>query len=202
MRSIPILVMLIVVYSVLPFAGIVLRPLVSGVLTLTMIEGAYMSEVFRAGIQSIHHQQIEASRSLGLTSWQTMRYVVLPQGLRIVSATGAVYGVPMSNARVQVTGYAIAHCSMAALVTENKTLCWPASVDSIPTKSNQEDHVSNSTWSSRKARTIVQNVQQIVATERSRGTSVRTLTSLTSLTSAQPKRLRSFAPIGGCPEPG
>ena len=73
-----------------------------------MIEGAYMSEVFRAGIQSIHHQQIEASRSLGLTSWQTMRYVVLPQGLRIVSATGAVYGVPMSNARVQVTGCAIA----------------------------------------------------------------------------------------------
>ena len=84
MRSIPILVMLIVVYSVLPFAGIVLRPLVSGVLTLAMIEGAYMSEVFRAGIQSIHHQQVEASRSLGLTSWQSMRYVVLPQGLRIV----------------------------------------------------------------------------------------------------------------------
>jgi histidine ammonia-lyase len=63
------------------------------------------------------------------------------------------------------TGYSIAHCSMAALVTENKTLCWPASVDSIPTKSNQEDHVSNSTWSARKARTVLANVQQIVATE-------------------------------------
>lgn len=63
------------------------------------------------------------------------------------------------------TGYAIAHCSMAALVTENKTLCWPASVDSVPTKSNQEDHVSNSTWSARKARTVTANVQQIVATE-------------------------------------
>jgi histidine ammonia-lyase len=54
---------------------------------------------------------------------------------------------------------------MAALVTENKTLCWPASVDSVPTKSNQEDHVSNSTWSARKVRTVVANVQQIVATE-------------------------------------
>jgi histidine ammonia-lyase len=63
------------------------------------------------------------------------------------------------------TGYSIAHCSMAALVTENKTLCWPASVDSIPTKSNQEDHVSNSTWCSRKARSVVANTQQIVATE-------------------------------------
>jgi len=78
------------------------------------------------------------------------------------------YGLP-SNLVAQLpglnTGYSIAHCSMAALVAENKTLCTPASVDSIPTKSNQEDHVSNSTWSSRKARTIVDNVQQIIATE-------------------------------------
>ncbi len=78
------------------------------------------------------------------------------------------YGLP-SNLVAKLpglnTGYSIAHCSMAALVTENKTLCWPASVDSIPTKSNQEDHVSNSTWSARKARTVLANVQQIVATE-------------------------------------
>jgi histidine ammonia-lyase len=78
------------------------------------------------------------------------------------------YGLP-SNLVARLpglnTGYSIAHCSMAALVAENKTLCWPASVDSIPTKSNQEDHVSNSTWSARKARTVIDNVQQIVATE-------------------------------------
>jgi histidine ammonia-lyase len=78
------------------------------------------------------------------------------------------YGLP-SNLVAKLpglnTGYSIAHCSMAALVTENKTLCWPASVDSVPTKSNQEDHVSNSTWSARKARTVIENTQQIVATE-------------------------------------
>jgi histidine ammonia-lyase len=78
------------------------------------------------------------------------------------------YGLP-SNLVAKLpglnTGYSIAHCSMAALVAENKTLCWPASVDSIPTKSNQEDHISNSTWSARKARTVIDNVQQIVATE-------------------------------------
>jgi histidine ammonia-lyase len=78
------------------------------------------------------------------------------------------YGLP-SNLVAKLpglnTGYSIAHCSMAALVTENKTLSWPASVDSVPTKSNQEDHVSNSTWAARKARTVVENVQQIVATE-------------------------------------
>jgi histidine ammonia-lyase len=78
------------------------------------------------------------------------------------------YGLP-SNLVAELpglnTGYSIAHCSMAALMAENKTLCWPASVDSIPTKSNQEDHISNSTWSARKARTVIDNVQQIVATE-------------------------------------
>jgi histidine ammonia-lyase len=78
------------------------------------------------------------------------------------------YGLP-SNLVARLpglnTGYSIAHCSMAALVAENKTLCWPASVDSIPTKSNQEDHVSNSTWCARKARRVVANVEQIVATE-------------------------------------
>jgi len=78
------------------------------------------------------------------------------------------YGLP-SNLVAKLpglnTGYSIAHCAMAALVAENKTLCWPASVDSIPTKSNQEDHISNSTWCARKARTVIDNVQQIVATE-------------------------------------
>jgi histidine ammonia-lyase len=78
------------------------------------------------------------------------------------------YGLP-SNLAAKLpglnTGYSIAHCSMAALVAENKTLCWPASVDSIPTKSNQEDHVSNSTWCARKAQKVIDNAQQIVATE-------------------------------------
>ena len=63
------------------------------------------------------------------------------------------------------TGYSIVHCTLSALVTENKTLSWPASVDSIPTKSNQEDHVSNSTWAARKAQQVTENVEQIIAGE-------------------------------------
>jgi polar amino acid transport system permease protein len=55
---------------------------VSGVLALTLNAGAYISEVFRAGIQSIDRGQSEAARSLGLTFRQTMQYVVLPQAFR------------------------------------------------------------------------------------------------------------------------
>ena len=46
--------------------------------------GAYLAEVFRAGIQSIHRGQMEAARSLGMSYFQAMRYVVLPQALRVV----------------------------------------------------------------------------------------------------------------------
>jgi histidine ammonia-lyase len=78
------------------------------------------------------------------------------------------YGLPSNLVATDVGvnyGYAIAHCSMAALVAENKTLCWPAGIDSIPTKGNQEDHVSNSTWCARKAIRVADNVLQIIGTE-------------------------------------
>ena len=100
MRSIPILVMLIVVYSMLPYTGILLSPNVSGILTLSLVQGAYMSEVFRAGIEAIHKQQIEAALTLGLTPWKTMRYVVLPQALRIIIPpyTGYLVGLMKGTA--------------------------------------------------------------------------------------------------------
>jgi histidine ammonia-lyase len=56
-------------------------------------------------------------------------------------------------------------CSLSALVMENRHLATPGSVDSIPGKGNVEDHVSNSTWCSRKAAIVVENVQQIVGGE-------------------------------------
>ncbi len=54
----------------------------TGVVALTLNSGAYISEVFRAGIQSIDRGQTEASRSLGLSFWRTMYHVVLPQAFR------------------------------------------------------------------------------------------------------------------------
>lgn len=56
--------------------------LIAGVLALTFNAGAYITEIFRAGIQSIDKGQMEAARSLGLTYAQAMRFVILPQALR------------------------------------------------------------------------------------------------------------------------
>lgn len=57
---------------------------ITGILALAIIYSAYLSEVFRAGIQSISKGQVEAARSLGMTYVQTMRFVVIPQAIRIV----------------------------------------------------------------------------------------------------------------------
>ena len=59
----------------------------------------------------------------------------------------------------------MAQTTAAALVSENKTLAHPASVDSIPTSANQEDHVSMGMWAARKCRMILGNVRSVVAIE-------------------------------------
>ncbi len=62
-------------------------------------------------------------------------------------------------------GFMMAQVTAAALVSENKTLCHPASVDSIPSSAGKEDHVSMATWAARKARTVVGHVRTVLAIE-------------------------------------
>lgn len=78
------------------------------------------------------------------------------------------WGLPrnlMTGIRGVNTGYPVVQCSMSALVMENRTLCMPGSVDSIPAKGNSEDHISNSTWCARKAAIVIANTQYIVGVE-------------------------------------
>ena len=56
--------------------------LIAGFLAISLNAGAYMSEVFRAGIQSLDKGQAEAARSVGMTYWQCMRHIILPQAFR------------------------------------------------------------------------------------------------------------------------
>lgn len=63
------------------------------------------------------------------------------------------------------SGFMIAHCTAAALTSENKTLCHPASCDTISTSAAKEDHVSMGGWAARKALQVVENVETVVAIE-------------------------------------
>lgn len=63
------------------------------------------------------------------------------------------------------SGFMIAHCTAASLVSENKALCHPASVDSISTSASKEDHVSMGGWAARKSLRVVEHVERVLAIE-------------------------------------
>jgi polar amino acid transport system permease protein len=82
-RSIPMLVMVLWVYYGLPVVlGIELGVFAAGVVALALCDSAFESEIFRAGIQSIDRGQHEASESIGLSWFDKMRFVILPQAIR------------------------------------------------------------------------------------------------------------------------
>ena len=83
-RAVPPLVLLIFIYSGLPFAGIELSPFSAVCLGFFLNNSAYYAEIYRSGIESIGFGQMEAARSTGLNNFQSMFYIVLPQATRNV----------------------------------------------------------------------------------------------------------------------
>ena len=83
-RSIPLLVLLIIIYYALPFVGLTLPPFFAAAAALTFVSGAYTAEIFRAGIEAIPKGQFEASQALGLSRRHMMKDVILPQAIKIV----------------------------------------------------------------------------------------------------------------------
>ena len=88
-RGTPLLVQIFLVYFGLPALGLNLDPFVAGVLAMGINSGAYVGEIVRGGIESIAQGQMEAALSLGMSWWQSMYYVILPQALfRILPSLG------------------------------------------------------------------------------------------------------------------
>ena len=87
-RGVPLLLVIYIVGFGIPGLGLKgvsdQSPVVLGVVALVLSYSAYVAEVYRAGIESVHDSQIAAARSLGLSRWQSMRWVVLPQAVRRV----------------------------------------------------------------------------------------------------------------------
>jgi His/Glu/Gln/Arg/opine family amino acid ABC transporter permease subunit len=83
-RGTPLLLQLIYVYYVLPEIGIRLNSFTAGVLALTLNYSAYLSEVYRGGIQAIARGQHDAAAALGMTRMLAMRRIILPQAIRLV----------------------------------------------------------------------------------------------------------------------
>lgn len=78
-RNTPLLIQLFFLYFGLPKLGIILSSEACGVLGLTFLGGSYMAEAFRSGLEAIPISQTESGLSLGLTKWQVLRYIIIPQ---------------------------------------------------------------------------------------------------------------------------
>lgn len=110
-RGTPLLLQLIFIYQALPTIGINLPRFTAAVVGLAFHSGAYISEIFRGSIQSIDYGQKEAARSLGMTNWQAMKRVTLPQAFkRSVPALGNQFII------------AIKDSSLASVITITETL--------------------------------------------------------------------------------
>jgi len=100
-RAVPILVMILWVYYGLPqLLGITITVFWAGVIALALSDSAFEAEIFRAGIQSIDRGQYEASHTVALGYFDTMRFIILPQAIkRILPALGnqLVYMLKMSS---------------------------------------------------------------------------------------------------------
>jgi len=83
-RGTPLLVQVMAIYYGLPTLGVRFTPFISGLLALTLNTSAYQAEYFRGAIQSVRAGQMQAALALGLTRLQAIRYVILPQALRLV----------------------------------------------------------------------------------------------------------------------
>lgn len=81
-RGTPALVQLFVIYFGFPDVGFQPSPFQAAIIGLGLNGSAYLSEIYRAGIESIHRGQMEAALSLGMTPLRAMRYIVLPQAIR------------------------------------------------------------------------------------------------------------------------
>ena len=83
-RGTPLLLQVFVIYSGLPQLGLILDAVPAGIIALSLCYGAYMAEIFRAGIQSVPAGQREAAMALGLRKGLTMRKIILPQAMRLI----------------------------------------------------------------------------------------------------------------------
>ncbi len=82
-RNTPVLAQIFIIYFSLPYLGLKIDPFPAAVIGLGLNGGAVLCEVFRAGLNAIHHGQREAALAVGMTPWMSIRYIMLPQTWRI-----------------------------------------------------------------------------------------------------------------------
>lgn len=120
-RGTPGLVQIYYIFYVLPFWGVTLSAVVAGVVGLSLNYGAYLSEVFRSGIQAVPPTQREAATTIGLSYWQSLRFVILPQAFRTVLPPTANYFLSLFKDTSLLSVITIKELMFSGLLLESTT---------------------------------------------------------------------------------
>ncbi|MFE0017827.1 amino acid ABC transporter permease [Mesorhizobium sp. NPDC059054] len=98
-RGLPLLIQILYIYFGLPLLlGVRIPAIVAGTIAMTLFTGAMLSEIFRAGIESVDRGQTEAGRSIGFTYWSTMRLIVFPQAVwRMIPALANQFSITLKD---------------------------------------------------------------------------------------------------------
>ena len=120
-RAFPVLVLLILIYFGLPFLGVQLPAFAAAVLALVLNNSGYFGEIFRAGLVSVPHGQMEAAQALGLTRLRALRLVVLPQALRGIAAPLASNSLELVKATSIAALAALPELLRSARVAQEQT---------------------------------------------------------------------------------
>ncbi|WP_075660820.1 amino acid ABC transporter permease [Streptomyces acidiscabies] len=122
MRNTPVLLQMFVAYFVLPSAGLRLTPVQAGVLALGVNVGAYLTEIFRAGIDAVPTGQREAAKVLALSPVRTFAHVVLPQALRNVypAVVGQLVQIILGSSLL--SAISVPELTGTAMVVNSRTL--------------------------------------------------------------------------------
>ncbi|MDE3823321.1 amino acid ABC transporter permease [Sinorhizobium meliloti] len=120
-RNTPLLVQIFVIFFGLPNIGIRLSPLTSVFIALVLNNGGYVAEIVRGGIEATHRSQVEAAESLGLSYFQTLRYVILPPALEKVFMPVVSQCVLLMLSTSLVSAIGVEDLTGAAMIASSET---------------------------------------------------------------------------------
>ena len=130
LRGTPLLVQIFMIYFALPLLiGTRIDPFIAAIVACSINSSAYIAEIFRAGIQSLDKGQTEAARSIGMTWWQTMRHIIMPQAFRRMLPALGNNAIAILKDSSLVSAFGLTDLAYAArTVARASARCWEPSL--------------------------------------------------------------------------
>ena len=120
-RNTPFMIQVFLLFYVLPFYGIRIPANIVGIIGLALFSSVYYAEIIRAGIDSIPRGQMESARSVGMTYWQSMTNIILPQTMRIILPPIGNQTLSLVKESAILSTITVQELTMSALIVQGPT---------------------------------------------------------------------------------